>query len=90
VVGIGDESGQTGPEGHGTTSGYELGIMQQHIHSNMIHFKISISGSRTNWRCTGILHTSQTLLCDFYVKGYMLMLDNKVQEVISGIPELSF
>jgi len=90
VVGIVDESGQTGPEGHGTTSGYELGIMQQHIHSNMIHFKISISGSRTNWRCTGILHTSQTLLCDFYVKGYMLMLDNKVQEVISGIPELSF
>jgi len=27
VVGIGGESGQTGPEGHGVTSGYELRIL---------------------------------------------------------------
>ena len=36
------------------------------------------------------MHTSQISLYDFYVKGCMLMLDNKVQEVISGIPGLSF
>lgn len=90
VAGIGCESGRMGPEGHGVTSGCELGIMQQHNHSNMIHFKICLLGSRTNWRCSGILHTSQTFLCDFYVKGCMLMLDNKEQGVISRIPGLSF
>jgi hypothetical protein len=85
VVGIFGASVQ---KGHGMTS--ELEIMLQDSHCKMILFKICISRSRTNGRCTGILHASQNLLCDFYIKGCILMLDSNVQEVISGIPGLSF